>query len=126
MFVVMNRFSINPGRESDFEDSWRNRESYLHSVAGFRGFALLRNQSNEGGHTEFISYTTWETRADFDAWRQSDDFRRAHAQGSLEGVLTGPPKASLYETIVEEAPATTAPHARSTFSKALRRPSNDQ
>ena len=43
----MNRFKIAVGRESDFEDIWRNRETYLEGVKGFQEFNLLRGFTNE-------------------------------------------------------------------------------
>jgi heme-degrading monooxygenase HmoA len=103
MLIVMNRFSVNPGRESDFEVSWRGRETYLKTFDGFEGFVLLRNQAAEGP-TEFISHTRWATREHFDAWRSSDEFRRAHGQGGLEGVLAGPPRVAVYDSVIEETP----------------------
>ena len=27
MFIAMNHFKVTPGREADFEESWRNRRS---------------------------------------------------------------------------------------------------
>lgn len=102
MFVAMNRFHIRAGREDDFEATWRNRESYVEDVPGFIAFKLLRNETSADGSTEFISQSTWRSRGDFEAWRSSDSFRRAHAQGSLEGVLAGHPEASLYEAVIEQ------------------------
>jgi heme-degrading monooxygenase HmoA len=104
MFIAMNRFQVNAGREADFETRWRERDSYLAGVPGFLHFALLRGAS-EGNVTEYASHTTWRSRADFDAWTQSDHFRRAHAQGSVQGILAGHPVASLYEAVLEETPA---------------------
>lgn len=102
MFIAMNRFRVRSGREADFEASWRARESYLNEVPGFVAFALLRNAIGADGATEFISHSSWRSRQDFETWRGSEAFRRAHAQGSLEGVLAGPPQASLYEVVLEE------------------------
>ena len=187
MFIAMNRFNVRPGREADFEEQWRSRETYLAGVPGFVAFALLRNQpipghgapaehashdhaghshedhashghdahdhashghedkhdhgshehhdhehaahsdghdhgahdhghqhdahghDSHGGHggapsaTEYVSHTTWRDQAAFDAWRQSDVFRLAHAQGSVEGVLMGPPVVAIYSSVLEEA-----------------------
>ena len=102
MFVSMNRFKIRTGREADFEAAWRGRETFLDEVPGYLAFAVLRNETAADGVTEFISTATWQSREDFEAWRNSDLFRRAHAQGSLEGVLAGPPEVSLYEAVVSE------------------------
>lgn len=102
MFVVMNRFQINAGREEEFEAMWRQRERYLDTFEGFRSFALLRNDSTADGKTEFISQTIWRSRADFEVWRNSEAFQRAHQGAGSEGVVAGPPHASLYEAVIEE------------------------
>jgi heme-degrading monooxygenase HmoA len=104
MFIAMNRFSVNAGQEAAFEEMWRSRETYLQEVPGFIEFSLLRNWlQNEDKTTEYISHSTWASREDFDAWTQSEAFNRGHAQGSVQGVLAGPPAVSLYETVLHEA-----------------------
>lgn len=102
MFIAMNRFQIVAGREADFEAMWRHRESYLDGVPGFLHFALLRGEPGPDGATEFISHSTWRSRADFEAWRASEAFRRGHAQGSLEGIVAGPPQLRLYEAVLTQ------------------------
>ncbi len=102
MFIAMNRFAINPGREADFENAWRTRESYLEGVPGFLRFALLKG--DEPG--EYISHSTWESRAAFEAWTRSEAFRAAHGQAPMSGILAGPPRLSVYEAVItQEAPA---------------------
>jgi len=105
MFIAMNRFKISAGREADFEGMWRRRESYLEDVPGFLAFALLRGGPGADGTTEFISHSTWRSRADFDAWRASEAFIRGHAQGSVEGVIAAHPELSLYEAVLSETRA---------------------
>jgi heme-degrading monooxygenase HmoA len=106
MFIAMNRFQVNPGKQSAFEEMWRTRETYLEQVPGFISFALLKNWiAEDGGATEYISHSTWRAREDFDNWTKSENFNRGHAQGSVEGVLAGPPVVSLYETVMEQQPA---------------------
>jgi heme-degrading monooxygenase HmoA len=101
MFVAMNRFQIVPGREDEFERIWHERESHLSVVPGFVQFALLRAEDGE-----FISHSTWEDRAAFEAWTQSDQFARGHRQGrSLEGIVGGPPQLRTYEAVLVEAPS---------------------
>jgi heme-degrading monooxygenase HmoA len=102
MFIVMNRFQINEGHEEEFEAMWRGRERYLDTFEGFRSFALLRNETAADGKTEFISHTIWRSRADFEVWRNSDAFTRAHGGAATQGVIAGPPHASLYEAVIEE------------------------
>jgi heme-degrading monooxygenase HmoA len=96
MFIAANNFKVNKGREGDFEEQWRNRESYLNDVPGFVSFALLRGD-NEG---EYISQTTWQDRDAFLAWTRSAAFAAGHRQGSVVGVLEGPPVVRLYEAVL--------------------------
>ena len=100
MFMAMNRFRVAPEREHDFERVWRDRETYLQEVPGFLEFALLR--SDEAG--EYISHSVWRDRADFEAWTRSEAFAKGHAQGSLAGILVGPPQLGLYQAVIREAP----------------------
>ena len=45
MFIAMNRFKITPGMEEGFETVWRERDSYLSEVPGFKEFHLLKGPS---------------------------------------------------------------------------------
>ncbi len=97
MFIAMNRFQVLPGRGDDFERIWRERDTYLDGVPGFIRFALLR-----GHDGEYVSHSMWASREAFDAWTNSDSFRKSHAQGSLAGILAGPPAIGLYDAVLEQ------------------------
>ncbi|MDA0269995.1 MAG: antibiotic biosynthesis monooxygenase [Chloroflexi bacterium] len=94
----MNRFTTAPGKGEEFERIWRERETYLDQVPGFVRFALLRGDSA----TEYISHSTWETRQAFEDWTNSEAFRKGHAQGSLMGILAGPPQIGLYDAVLTQ------------------------
>ena len=64
MFIAMNRFRIAPGFEESFVQMWRERDSRLQDVPGFRQFNLLRGESRPEA-TIFISHSTWESRQAF-------------------------------------------------------------
>jgi heme-degrading monooxygenase HmoA len=98
MFVAMNRFRVKDGQGERFEQIWRERESYLAGVDGFVRFALLKADTPG----EYISHSTWHDREAFIAWTQSPAFAAGHRQGSLMGVLDGPPQVSLYEAVITE------------------------
>jgi heme-degrading monooxygenase HmoA len=100
VFVAMNRFQTNPGKGPEFEEIWRTRETYLDQVPGFLHFTLLRGDQEN----EYISHSTWESREAFLAWTQSEAFRKGHAQGSLMGVLAGPPQISVWESVLTQGP----------------------
>jgi heme-degrading monooxygenase HmoA len=106
MFIAMNRFKVNAGKEAAFEEMWRSRETYLDQVPGFVSFQLLRNWLSDAGNvTDYISHSTWRSREDFEKWRNSDSFSRGHAQGSVQGILGGHPEVSLYESVLEQSKA---------------------
>lgn len=100
MFIAMNRFRIAPGFGDGFERVWRERESYLDEVPGFRSFHLLRGPETED-HVLYASHTVWESRAAFEAWTQSESFRKAHAQTSApKGTYLGHPQLELFEAVL--------------------------
>ncbi|MEJ2088174.1 MAG: antibiotic biosynthesis monooxygenase [Gammaproteobacteria bacterium] len=100
MFLAMNRFRIAPGMEAGFEKVWRERESHLDGVPGFVSFALLKGPSDEA-QTLYASHSVWESKAAFEAWTESDNFRRAHAQASApKGTYLGHPNLELFEQVI--------------------------
>ena len=100
MFIAMNRFSIAPGFEEGFEDLWRKRDSYLSEVPGFVSFSLLKGSADEE-RVLYASHSTWKTREAFEAWTQSEHFRKAHAQRSASiGTYLGHPVLELFEAVL--------------------------
>lgn len=96
----MNRFRIALGFEEGFERIWRERDSYLDEVAGFKEFHLLKGATAED-HTLYSSHTVWESRAHFEAWVESDHFRKAHAQASApKGTYLGHPVFEGFEAVL--------------------------
>ncbi len=100
MFIAMNRFRISEGREEIFEEIWRKRESHLDAVPGFREFHLLRG-ATENGETLYASHSVWESREDFEAWTQSENFRKAHANARApKGTYLGHPNFEGFEVVL--------------------------
>lgn len=99
MFIAMNRFRIVKGREAEFETVWRNRDSRLADVPGFKEFQLLRGPETDE-HTLFASHSVWSDRAAFEAWTKSEAFRKAHAgAGDARGLYLGHPEFEGFETV---------------------------
>ena len=99
MFIAMNRFRIALGHEDEFERLWRERESYLDTVPGFQSFALLKGPERDD-HRLYASHTVWESRAAFEAWTASENFRKAHAKrGASKGIYIGHPQLELFEAV---------------------------
>lgn len=100
MYIAMNRFRVNAGFEEGFERMWRERDSYLAEVPGFRSFHLLRGTTKEG-ITTYLSHSTWDSRDAFAAWTESDSFRKAHGDArSPQGTLAGHPVFEGYEVVL--------------------------
>ena len=100
MFVAMNRFKITPGFEEGFEKVWRERDSYLSEVPGFKAFNLLKGPETEE-YVLYASHSVWESRAAFDACTESESFRKAHAQASApKGTYLGHPDLELFESVL--------------------------
>jgi heme-degrading monooxygenase HmoA len=97
MYIVMNRFHLNPGMAEAFETLWRERRSYLKEVPGFARFRLLKLDD-----THYSYYAEWESEAAFDAWTRSEAFRKAHGQGSPPGALVEGPKLECWEVVLDE------------------------
>jgi len=94
MFIAMNRFRIAPGREAEFIEVWRQRDSRLAEVPGFQTFNLLQA-------TVFVSHSTWASAAAFQDWTRSESFRAAHASaGQQRGLYLGPPQFEGFEAVL--------------------------
>ena len=104
MFIAMNRFQINKGHETAFEDVWRNRESRLDQVPGFQSFHLLKGSFDEAsGTTLYASHTIWANQDDFANWTKSQNFRDAHKNaGNNEGMYAGHPQFEGFEAVLDE------------------------
>jgi heme-degrading monooxygenase HmoA len=101
MFIAMNRFKVIRGAETDFEQVWTSRDTYLDGVPGFIVFHLLRGPERED-HTLYSSHTLWRTRADFEAWTRSEAFRQAHRNaGGNKPLYLDHPEFEGFEVIQE-------------------------
>ena len=100
MFIAMNRFRIALGSESVFEDLWRKRESHLGGVPGFREFHLLKGPADDDARL-YASHTVWESRQAFEAWTESESFRRAHANARApKGTYLDHPRFEGFEVVL--------------------------
>ena len=66
MYIAMNRFKIKNGNEKDFENLWRNRETFLDKVEGFKKFNLIKGEKFED-YTLYASHSTWSSK-DLNCW----------------------------------------------------------
>ena len=99
MFVVANRIFVAPEFAEDFENRFRNRAGEVEKQPGFVRLQILRPVSEE---TPYVVLTTWESAEHFQAWVESEDFKRAHAgKNPLPAeAFTAPGKLEQHEVII--------------------------
>lgn len=99
-YIAMNRFKISLGREEDFENIWKSRETHLDNVEGFKKFNLIKGSSNEN-YTLYISHSTWKSKNDFEDWVKSEAFRKAHSGGGQhKGIYLTHPEFEGFEVVL--------------------------
>ena len=100
MFVAMNRFKIIIGKEKEFENVWKSRETYLDKVPGFQKFNLIKGKTTEN-FTLYASHSIWNSEKDFINWTKSEEFRLAHKDaGSNKHLYLGHPEFEGFNKII--------------------------
>ena len=100
MFIAMNRFKIVLGKEKEFEDVWKNRDTHLEGVSGFKEFHLVKGDTNNE-HTLYASHSIWNSKEDFINWTKSEAFRMAHKNaGKHKDLYIGAPVFEGFEKIL--------------------------
>ncbi len=100
MFIAMNRFKIVLGKEKEFEDVWKNRDTHLKDVPGFKEFNLVKGDTNNE-HTLYASHSIWDSKNDFINWTKSEAFRLAHKNsGQHKGLYIGHPNFEGFEVVL--------------------------
>ena len=98
-YIAMNRFRIVKGHESDFEEIWKTRTTFLEEVSGFLNFNLLKGPENDD-HVLYASHTLWHSKSEFEAWTKSEAFRKAHSGAGNRGHLyLGHPEFEGFEVV---------------------------
>lgn len=76
MFVIANRINVAEGWQEAFEERFRNRAGKIDRNEGFVRMEVLRPA---GPDMPYVVQTVWESKAAFEAWVDSEDFRASHA-----------------------------------------------
>lgn len=102
MITVANRIFVAPEYAAAFEERFRGRAGLVDTMPGFILNQVLR-PVNPGD--PYIVLTLWETRAHFEAWVRSDEFRQGHARsGTLPAeAFSGPNKLEVHEVLMDSS-----------------------
>ena len=100
MFIVMNRFPVNPAYAEQFEIRIGSRPRQVEQQPGFIRVQLLRPSRPE---ESYIVMTFWESKADFEAWVKADTFTERHAgrRTLSSDVFRGPNKVETFDVILD-------------------------
>ena len=80
--VKINAITIPEGMGPQLEGRFAGRAKMVEQFEGFEDFQLLRPTE---GEDRYFVYTRWASEADFQNWKDSQDFERGHATGQADG-----------------------------------------
>lgn len=102
MIIVCNRIPVNPDHADAFEEAFAQRANLVDGMDGFISFQILRPTDPEA---PYIVQTFWESQAAYEAWVNSDEFKKGHAQGGTlpENTFLGHPELEIHEVIQSTA-----------------------
>ena len=96
----MNRFKIVKGREVEFEKVWRERDTHLDGVTGFKEFHLIKGEKNDE-FSLYASHSIWKSKEDFINWTKSEAFRLVHKNaGRHKDLYLGAPHFEGFEVVL--------------------------
>lgn len=81
-YVVMNNIPVLDDGKAIFEERFKNRQNVADKMPGFQAFRFLRPTK---GNT-YVVLTQWRSVEDFENWKNSEAFKKAH-----QGQGTKPP-----------------------------------
>jgi heme-degrading monooxygenase HmoA len=126
-YIATNRFAVRKGQQAKFEKRWATRKSRLATLQGFKYFHLMRRvnlnvdgtciydegDTDETAQENYVSFTIWNKKSDFSAWRSGEAFKEAHGGTSIGAflstmvnsalVLRGPPRPAFYDGLKLES-----------------------
>lgn len=98
MYVVMNVLTVPENFKEEMIQRFANSADNMSSVKGCVEFQFL-NHTSDGKQ---IVYTKWSSKDDYQAWIESDSFKRAHEKRRANpGPATA--KIETYEVIHNRA-----------------------
>ncbi len=73
-YVVMNNIPVNDDDNTVLEDRFKQQKDMIADVEGFQAFRLLRPTNDN----KYVVFTQWHTEKDFENWKNSAQFAKAH------------------------------------------------
>ncbi|GIO21640.1 antibiotic biosynthesis monooxygenase [Oceanobacillus sp. J11TS1] len=73
-YVVMNHLPVSEDSSPSFEYRMKNSNSGIEKMEGFQAWRFLRQEKK----SNYVVLTQWSSFADFENWKNSDLFKKAH------------------------------------------------
>jgi heme-degrading monooxygenase HmoA len=97
MYLAMSRLKVISGKEVEFEKAWRDRETSIDGVKGFKKLNLIKGYINNE-YSLYVFHSEWDSKKDFTNWIKSDSFKIAHIDPtSQKNLFLGPPDFDGYQ-----------------------------
>ncbi|MDP9023273.1 MAG: antibiotic biosynthesis monooxygenase [Actinomycetota bacterium] len=96
--VKINALDVPPHMADTLEERFAARAGEVEKLPGFEGFSLLR-PTDEGGR--YFVVTRWESEDAFQAWVDSDAFRKGHAQSARHGPAATGSELLSFEVVLD-------------------------
>jgi len=79
-FVTAFNVEVEEGHEKEFIERFQKRARLIDKAKGFKGVYVLQHTQTDN---KFLVVTFWKDEASFRAWVESEEFRKAHAEGGV-------------------------------------------
>jgi len=93
-FVTVFTVEVEKGYAQEFIERFKKRARLIDKAKGFKGLFVLQHTQEDD---KFLVVTFWENEKSFHDWVNSEEFRKAHAEG---GVPTKATKLDTYRVVV--------------------------
>lgn len=97
MIAVANSLPVREGAADRIVEMFSAGRGAVQDFPGFVAMEVLRSEDG----SEVLVVTWWEDRASFDAWVNSEAFRKAHGGSGGGNLLRGHPRMTVYEVALE-------------------------
>jgi heme-degrading monooxygenase HmoA len=77
MYVVMNELHVPKQAKEEMKKRFGKSAENMKNVEGCVEFLFLDNESEEGKQ---VVFTKWESKEAYQAWLESDSFKKAHQE----------------------------------------------
>ncbi len=84
-FVTVFTVEVQEGHEKEFIERFQRRARLIEKAKGFKGMYVLQHNQTAN---KFLVVTFWKDEASFRNWVESEEFRKAHAEGGVPTKAT--------------------------------------